>query len=135
MATYDYDLGVIGGGAGGLTVTAGAAQLGAGPIGLLATMALILRGLHLCTFARTRPPYGNGELLAEIGGCYHSTKDVTLTEASGDHGGFDIMFEATGQSPLVFEAMNVLGENRVLMLSNVTGGGAVRRTSCLRKRI
>ncbi len=29
MANYDYDLGVIGGGAGGLTVTAGAAQLGA----------------------------------------------------------------------------------------------------------
>ncbi len=29
MANYDYDIGIIGGGAGGLTVTAGAAQLGA----------------------------------------------------------------------------------------------------------
>ena len=29
MAEYDYDIGVIGGGAGGLTVTSGAAQLGA----------------------------------------------------------------------------------------------------------
>ena len=29
MATYDFDIGVIGGGAAGLTVTAGAAQLGA----------------------------------------------------------------------------------------------------------
>ncbi len=29
MATYDYDIGIIGGGAGGLTVAAGAAQLGA----------------------------------------------------------------------------------------------------------
>ena len=29
MANYDFDIGVIGGGAGGLTVTAGAAQLGA----------------------------------------------------------------------------------------------------------
>jgi pyruvate/2-oxoglutarate dehydrogenase complex dihydrolipoamide dehydrogenase (E3) component len=29
MADYDYDVGVIGGGAGGLTVTSGAAQLGA----------------------------------------------------------------------------------------------------------
>lgn len=29
MAIYDYDIGVLGGGAGGLTVTAGAAQLGA----------------------------------------------------------------------------------------------------------
>ena len=29
MTTYDYDIGIIGGGAGGLTVAAGAAQLGA----------------------------------------------------------------------------------------------------------
>jgi pyruvate/2-oxoglutarate dehydrogenase complex dihydrolipoamide dehydrogenase (E3) component len=29
MADYDYDIGIIGGGAGGLTVAAGAAQLGA----------------------------------------------------------------------------------------------------------
>ena len=29
MANYDYDIGIIGGGAGGLTVASGAAQLGA----------------------------------------------------------------------------------------------------------
>ncbi|MDF1591495.1 MAG: NAD(P)-binding protein [Desulfobacterales bacterium] len=29
MANYDYDMGIIGGGAGGLTVASGAAQLGA----------------------------------------------------------------------------------------------------------
>lgn len=29
MASCDYDIGIIGGGAGGLTVAAGAAQLGA----------------------------------------------------------------------------------------------------------
>ena len=28
MPTYDYDIGIIGGGAGGLTVAAGATQLG-----------------------------------------------------------------------------------------------------------
>ena len=32
------------------------------------------------------------------------------------------MFEATGFSPLVFEAMGVLGKNGVLVLSSVTGG-------------
>ena len=29
MAAYDYDIGIIGGGAAGLTVAAGASQLGA----------------------------------------------------------------------------------------------------------
>jgi threonine dehydrogenase-like Zn-dependent dehydrogenase len=43
-------------------------------------------------------------------------------EASEVHGPFDIIFEATGFSPIVFEAMNILGKNGVLVLSSVTGG-------------
>lgn len=35
----------------------------------------------------------------------------------------DIIFEATGFLPLVFEAMNILGKNGVLILFSVTGGG------------
>jgi glucose 1-dehydrogenase len=100
-----------------------AAVLGAGPIGLLAAMALRIRGLEVCSFGRTEPPYYNSELLEKIGACYHSTKDVSLTEEARDHGPFEIIFEATGYSPLVFEAMNILGKNGVLILSSVTGGG------------
>jgi len=100
-----------------------AAVLGAGPIGLLAAMALRIRGLEVCSFGRTAPPYYNSDLLEKIGACYHSTKDVSLTEEAVDHGPFDIIFEATGYSPLVFEAMNILGKNGVLILSSVTGGG------------
>lgn len=99
-----------------------AAVLGAGTLGLLATMALRLRGLSVCTFGRTSPPYRNSDLLGGIGGCYHSTKDTSLTEVSREHGPFDIIFEATGYSPLAFEAMDVLGKNGVLILSSVTGG-------------
>lgn len=99
-----------------------AAVLGAGTLGLLATMALRLRGLSVCTFGRTIPPYRNSDLLGEIGGCYHSTKDSSLTKVSREHGPFDLIFEATGYSPLAFEAMDVLGKNGVLILSSVTGG-------------
>ncbi len=100
-----------------------AAVLGAGTIGLLATLALRIRGLEICAFGRTRAPYLNSDLLQEIGGCYHSTQDTTLVQEAHDHGPFDIIFEATGYSPLVFEAMNILGKNGVLILSSVTGGG------------
>lgn len=99
-----------------------AAVLGAGTIGLLATMSLRLRGLQVHTFGRTNPPYLNSDLLEEIGACYHSTENLTLIEASEKHGPFDIIFEATGFSPIVFEAMNILGKNGVLVLSSVTGG-------------
>lgn len=100
-----------------------AAVLGAGTIGILATMALRLRGLEVCTFGRTKPPYLNSDLLREIGACYHSTDDTTLTDSAKEHGPYNLIFEATGFSPIAFEAMNVLGKNGVLVLSSVTGGG------------
>lgn len=100
-----------------------AAVLGAGTIGLLTTLALRIRGLGVCTFGRTKPPYLNADLIHHIDGCYHSTQDTTLVQEAHDHGPFDIIFEATGYSPLVFEAMNILGKNGVLILSSVTGGG------------
>jgi len=100
-----------------------AAVLGAGTIGLLATMSLRMRGLEVCTFARSKPPNRKSDLVDAIGGCYHSTQDITLAEASEDHGNFDLIFEATGYAPIVFEAMNVLAKDGVLVLSSVTGGG------------
>ncbi|GAB4369238.1 MAG: glucose 1-dehydrogenase [Deltaproteobacteria bacterium] len=99
-----------------------AAVLGAGPVGLLAAMVLRLRGLSVCAFGRKQPPYRNADLLREIDACYHSTRDTSLTDAAKEHGPFDLIFEATGYSPLVFEAMNVLGKNGVLVLASVTGG-------------
>jgi len=37
-------------------------------------------------------------------------------------GGFDLIFEATGYSPIVFDSMQALAKNGVLVLSSVTGG-------------
>jgi threonine dehydrogenase-like Zn-dependent dehydrogenase len=99
-----------------------AAVLGAGPLGILATMALRVRGLEVSTFGLDVAPYLNSDLVEAIGARYVSTRERSLTDASGELGPFDIIFEATGFSPLVFEAMQVLGRNGVLVLSSVTGG-------------
>src|SRR4029078_12157604 len=37
-------------------------------------------------------------------------------------GPFDLIFEATGNSGVVFDSMQALGKNGVLVLSSVTGG-------------
>lgn len=100
-----------------------AAVLGAGPIGLLATVALQLRGLNVVTLALSEPPYLNAELVEAVGARYLSTRQVSLVEASKQFGPFDVIFEATGYSPLVFEAMRILGKNGVLILSGISGGG------------
>lgn len=99
-----------------------AAVLGAGTIGLLATLALRARGLEVHTFSKTDKPYLNADLVEEIGATYHSTNALSIAEGAAAHGPFDIIFEATGFSPVVFEAMEALGKNGVLILSSVTGG-------------
>lgn len=99
-----------------------AAVLGAGTIGLLATLVLRLRGLEVVTFGKTAKPYKNSDLIEEIGARYVSTDDVAVHEFAQREGGFDLIFEATGYSPIVFDAMRALAKNGVLILSSVTGG-------------
>jgi len=60
--------------------------LGTGTLGLLASMILRLRGLEVVAMGRTARPYLNADLLDEIGARYLSTADVSLTEASEQHG-------------------------------------------------
>jgi threonine dehydrogenase-like Zn-dependent dehydrogenase len=45
-----------------------------------------------------------------------------VPDYAGRNGAFDIIFEATGFSPIVFDAMQALAKNGVLILSSVTGG-------------
>jgi threonine dehydrogenase-like Zn-dependent dehydrogenase len=100
-----------------------AAVLGAGTIGLLATMILRNRGLEVVTFGLDEPPYLNSELVEGLGASYLSTRTATIPEIAERHGQFDLIFEATGFSPIVFEAMCLLlGKNGVIVLSSVTGG-------------
>ncbi|HKQ99340.1 MAG TPA: glucose 1-dehydrogenase [Pyrinomonadaceae bacterium] len=99
-----------------------AAVMGAGTIGLLATLGLRLRGLEVTTFALAPKPNLNAELAEAIGARYETTKELPLIEGAKKYGPFDLIFEATGFSPLAFEAMQALGKNGVLVLSSVTGG-------------
>jgi len=99
-----------------------AAVMGAGTIGLLATLALRLRGLEVTTFGLTRKPFLNAELVEALGTHYESTADVPILDGARKFGPFDLIFEATGYSPVVFDSMQALGKNGVLVLSSVTGG-------------
>ncbi|MCL4708913.1 glucose 1-dehydrogenase [bacterium] len=98
-----------------------AAVMGAGTVGLLATLALRLRGLEVVTLGRTPKPYLNSELIEAIGARYETTVDLPIVESAKKYGPFDLIFEATGASSVVFESMQALGKNGVLVLSSITG--------------
>ena len=99
-----------------------AAVLGAGTIGLLAAMGLRNRGLEVTVFGLDEPPYLNSDLVEALGATYVSTKRTSLEDA-GKQTKFDLVFECTGFSPLVFDgARHLLTKNGVMVLSSVTGG-------------
>src|SRR5881392_4200815 len=74
-----------------------AAVMGAGTIGLLATLVLRLRGLEVVTFGKTPKPYLNSELAESLGATYVTSDELPVAESPKRYeGGFDIIFEATG---------------------------------------
>jgi threonine dehydrogenase-like Zn-dependent dehydrogenase len=99
-----------------------AAVMGAGTIGLLATLVLRLRGLEVTAFGLTPKPYLNSDLVEGLRARYQSTRELPILEGAKKYGPFDLIFEATGASPVVFDSMQALGKNGALVLSSVTGG-------------
>jgi threonine dehydrogenase-like Zn-dependent dehydrogenase len=99
-----------------------AAVVGTGTLGLLATLLLRLRGLEVTAFGKTPLPYLNASLVEATGARYVTTGEVPLADGARRFGAFDLIFEASGFSPLVFDAMGALARNGVLVLSSVTGG-------------
>jgi threonine dehydrogenase-like Zn-dependent dehydrogenase len=100
-----------------------AAVMGAGTLGLLASLVLRLRGLDVTTFGRTSRPYVNADLLETIGARYVNTAERSIEAAATEFGPFDLIFEGTGSSAVVFESMLATAKNGVLVLTSITGGG------------
>ncbi len=100
-----------------------AAVLGTGNVGLLAVMALKMRGYEVHGFGRNpREGYLNAELCEAIGATYDSTAETSVADSTKKYGEYDLVFECTGFSPIIFDAMQSLNENGILILSSVTGG-------------
>jgi threonine dehydrogenase-like Zn-dependent dehydrogenase len=100
-----------------------AAVMGTGTLGLLASLVLRLRGLDVTAFGRTPAPYLNADLLGEIGATYVNTSEQSIRHTAERSGPYDLVFEGTGSSAVVFESMQVLARNGALILSSITGGG------------
>ena len=96
--------------------------LGAGPIGLLATFALRLRGLEVHTLDIVPADSDKAELVRAAGATYVDGRETHLPDLARGTGNIDLIIEATGVAPLVFQAMDALGINGVLVLTGISGG-------------
>ncbi|HWE39286.1 MAG TPA: glucose 1-dehydrogenase [Isosphaeraceae bacterium] len=96
--------------------------LGAGQIGLLATMMLRLRGLEVHTIATRPAPNLKAEIAEAYGATYVSTRRESLTDLARRVGKPDLIFEATGNAEVCFRSMEVLAHNGALIWTSITGG-------------
>jgi threonine dehydrogenase-like Zn-dependent dehydrogenase len=104
-----------------------AVVLGAGPIGLLGTLLLRSQGIDVVTVARTPAPNPAADFVAAAGARYVSTRETRLEELATALPNIDLIFECTGRSGPVFDAMRMLGGNGVLVLLSITGGDSSAR--------
>jgi threonine dehydrogenase-like Zn-dependent dehydrogenase len=89
---------------------------GAGPIGLLAAMIGVQRGMEVHVLDQVTSGL-KPDLVAALGATYHTG---TIEDACPPP---DVVLECTGVSTLVFDAMEHLGPNGVLCLTGVSSGG------------
>lgn len=96
--------------------------LGAGQIGLLATMMLRLKGLQVHTLATRPAPNPKSEIVEAYGATYVSTRETPMDQLAKEVGKPDLIFEATGSAEVCFRAMEVLAHNGALVWTSITGG-------------
>ena len=101
--------------------------LGSGPIGILGTLLLRSRGLEVVTVARRPPPHTASEIVEASGGCYVAAEDAALPEIAAGLPPVDLIFEASGRPEPMVAAMEILGNNGVLVL--LSGPGAGKETT------
>ncbi|MBI2911398.1 MAG: glucose 1-dehydrogenase [Chloroflexi bacterium] len=96
--------------------------LGAGTIGTFAASLLRLEGLEVYLYSKGDG--GRGRQVAEqTGARFISADERRLDHAiAAETGPIDIAVEATGYSPLAFEATDLVGPNGVVCLTGVSAG-------------
>lgn len=101
-----------------------AAILGAGSIGILATILLRLRGLEVHVYAKTPSDSVQADVLRQLGATYGNVDDHPVTGLKDELGQIDFILEATGNSSVAFEAMAQIGINGIVCLAGVSGGNS-----------
>ena len=95
--------------------------LGAGPVGLLGAMALAVAGFDTYVYSRERGPSPRTDLVTAMGATYISSQEKSFPDLQDAIGNIDLIYEAVGHSDFALEALRVLGQNGIFILTGVPG--------------
>ena len=95
--------------------------LGAGPVGLLGAMKLVLEGFQTTVYSRTREGDRVAELVSAIGANFIHAETVPVADMASQMGNIDVVYEAVGASSLAFQVLPFLGTNGAFIFTGVPG--------------
>ena len=97
--------------------------LGAGPVGLLGAMSMVVR--HLDTFVYSLEPATGvrARIARDLGATYVSGAEVPLGDFARRIGAMDVIYEAVGIASVGFDALGALGPNGLLVFTGVPAPG------------
>ena len=98
-----------------------AVVLGAGPVGILGCMALLLRGVETVVYSRKKKPDPKAALVEAFGATYVSSEEEAFPDLVRRLGGVDLVYEAAGASRLAFDVLPHLSANAVFVFTGVPG--------------
>ena len=93
--------------------------LGAGPVGLLGAMTLVVAGFDTFVYALAPAPNPGADIIEAIGGKYYSEGKVPVEVQKALFGHIHLVYEATGVSRLAFEVWKLLGPNSAFIFTGV----------------
>ena len=97
-----------------------AVVLGAGPVGILGAMTLLVNGFKTFVYSRSPEPNPKARLVNAIGAKYISCETTSPEEFAKIVGNIDLVYEAVGQAKISFDVLKILGLNGVFVFTGIT---------------
>jgi len=95
--------------------------LGAGPVGLLGAMKLVLEGFETYVYSTAGPTEHKVDVTRAIGATFVRAEETRVADAVKQIGNIDVVYEAVGASHLAFEVIQHLGVNGVFIFTGIPG--------------
>lgn len=96
-----------------------AVVLGAGPVGILGAMVLIVNGFKTWVYSRSKAPNPKSELVESIGAKYISAEVESPEQLADRVGSIDLVYEAVGKAKISYDVLKVIGLNAVFVFTGI----------------
>jgi threonine dehydrogenase-like Zn-dependent dehydrogenase len=98
-----------------------AVVLGAGPVGLLGAMKLVVEGFETYVYSKSDGSGKRKTIVEKIGAKFVPAEDHDVAAMAAQVGNIDVVYEAVGASQLAFEVLKYMGANGVFIFTGVPG--------------